>query len=100
MGYYTRYELKISPESEIIRAVIEDEGDVYYAIGDYADSYKWYDHEQDMRDLSVRFPDHLFELRGEGEDTGDIWRKYFKNGKMQSCFAQITFEPFDETKLI
>ncbi|TCM89639.1 hypothetical protein EV294_112104 [Paenibacillus sp. BK033] len=99
MGYYTKYKVKITPESEAVRQSIEADDDLY-AIHEDGDSYKWYGHEDDMRELSIKYPEHTFELRGEGEEAGDIWRKYFKNGKMQYCPAQITYEPFDETKLI
>lgn len=60
---------------------------------------KWYGHENDMRDLSKKFPTILMILSGEGEDSGDIWRKYFLNGKMQRASAKITFEDFDERKM-
>lgn len=64
-----------------------------------ADSCKWYDHEEDLKRVSERFPTVLFTLSGEGEESGDIWRKYFKDGKMQKCEAKITFDEFDEAKL-
>jgi len=60
---------------------------------------KWYDHETDMIKYSLSKPDVLFVLDGDGEDSGDIWRKYFKNGKMQPALAKIVFDNFDETKL-
>lgn len=98
MGYNTQYSVKIHPENKLIRATIASD-DAFYALGFSGESYKWYDHETDMRKLSQEYPEHVFELSGEGEDTGDMWRKYFKNGKMQSCPAQVTYDPFDESKL-
>jgi hypothetical protein len=63
------------------------------------DETKWYEHEEHMRKISLQYPDVIFELRGEGEESGDIWVKYFVNGKMQLCAAKIVFEEFDEKKL-
>ena len=60
---------------------------------------KWYDHEEDMRSFSEKYPTILFELEGEGEENGDHWFEYYLNGKMQRCKAIITFEPYDVTKL-
>ena len=50
--------------------------------------------------FSVDYPEHLFILEGEGEDSGDIWKQYIKNGKSQRCEAKITFDEFDENKLV
>jgi len=63
------------------------------------ESCKWYEHEQDMVRLSSEFPQILFTLEGEGEDNHDIWKKYFKKGKIQICTATIIFEEFHETML-
>lgn len=52
-----------------------------------------------MKNLSKKFPSVLFILEGEGEENDDIWKKYFKDGKVQECAAKITFDPYDETKL-
>ena len=59
----------------------------------------WYDHEEDVKEFSKKHPEIIFELNGTGEESGDMWIKYFKNGKVQSCYAQITYEPYDENKL-
>ncbi len=64
-----------------------------------AEPCKWYGHEKDMKAFSRHFPDLVFKLEGRGEEPGDLWVKYFKNGKMQRCHAKITFAPFDENKL-
>lgn len=61
---------------------------------------KWYKHEEDMKRFSRLYPHTVFELSGEGEEGGDIWKKYFLDGKMQVCNVKMEFEPFDETKLV
>jgi hypothetical protein len=100
MGYYTYFRLEVTPESEEVRRVTEEDESYSYALSESGgDSCKWYDHESDMRELSSRFPNQLFELTGEGEEAGDLWVKYFKDGKMQSCPAIITYDPFDASKL-
>lgn len=60
---------------------------------------KWYSHVSDMRVFSKLFPKVLFTLRGEGEESGDIWAKYFLDGKMQEAKAEVVIAPFDASKL-
>lgn len=67
--------------------------------GESMDSCKWYDHEKDMKAFSKKFPNVLFTLHGEGEEAGDVWNKYFVNGKMQVARATIAIAPFDKDKL-
>ncbi|MCP1354624.1 hypothetical protein [Aneurinibacillus migulanus] len=104
MGYYTYFKVDMKPEEpKGLREYLYLEEDRYYALIDaleeIEESHKWYDHEDDMIELSRTFPDTLFELHGEVEEPGDLWRKYFKNGKIQRCPAQITYEEYDESKL-
>lgn len=73
--------------------------DLAEIVDEYSDGWKWYEHEQTMRDISRVFPSVLFTLIGEGEESGDVWRKYFMDGKMQVSKAVISFEDFDEKKL-
>ena len=65
----------------------------------FDDRCKWHNHDSDMAFFSEKYPESLFILKGEGEESGDIWIKYFLNGKMQRAEAKITFEEFDESKL-
>jgi hypothetical protein len=68
--------------------------------GTSSDAAKWYEHETDIGGMSAAFPNVLLMLSGEGEESGDIWRKYFLNGKMQVAKARIEFDAFDPDKLI
>lgn len=99
MGYLTSHKLSIikgvNPDVDYETEIIEASGHC----ASFDDSVKWYGHEKDMREYSKRHPETLFELSGEGEENEDIWREYYLNGKMQSCKAVITYEPFNESKL-
>ena len=102
MGYYTRFELEFSPKDNVIETeVIEDQYKTLYGgeCDPFDDACKWYEHEQDMRAFSKKHPKKLFILKGEGEEAGDIWVKYFQDGKMQTCKAEIVFPEFDARQM-
>lgn len=106
MGYETRHNLEVHIGemniTKVLKEVGEDFNGLHYAIDEYGDSLdavKWYEHEGDMLLLSERYPELVFELHGEGEENDDMWYKYFKNGKMQHCYAKIVFDEYDESKL-
>ncbi|MGG4105113.1 hypothetical protein AAXB25_14450 [Paenibacillus lautus] len=105
MGYSTAYRLSIIgvDQHDTLRDIILSDEINFYALkedGSPADMYTWYDHEETMRYTSKRHPDLIFKLEGEGEGAGDIWIKYFKDGKMQECRAKITFDEYDEARLV
>lgn len=108
MGYYTTYSLEIKNVNDeqtyhAIRQAMIDKGIINYALYDddkwpgenrivifqTYDMVKWYESTEDMTDISRMFPDCVFRLSGEGEETGDIWERYFKNGKNECCMAKI-----------
>lgn len=101
MGYYTDFNLTndsfIDGEG-IAEALSEISG---YPWTSRLEMYgvKWRNHEKDMRALSKKFPDVLFTLEGEGEESGDIWKQYHKNGLCQHAKAEIVFSPFDAAEL-
>lgn len=61
---------------------------------------KWYEHDDDLLNFSKNFHDWIFILSGEGEESGDIWKTYYLNGKKQLTTGKIIFEDFDEKKLV
>lgn len=107
MGYYTTYKLTVSePLDDFAMPIIDNlrdvSSDAKYALdadGSSRDSCKWYDHETELKSFSAKYPDILFTLNGEGEESGDVWVKYFKGGKMQVEKAVIQLAPFDPVKL-
>lgn len=112
MGYYTNYKLGISSvdpllllsavgEEQIIaeiRAIPTAEG-ALNKNGESGGAVKWYEHEDDMRHFSEKYPQLIFALSGAGEETEDMWKKYFVNGKMQIAKAVFTMAPFNPKEL-
>jgi len=98
MGYNTDYTLTTDTKLENTKKF----SDKFTDITDYyleELSGKWYDWNEDMIKISKLYPDTLFTLHGDGEESEDIWTHYFKNGKSQNAKAKITIESFDESKL-
>lgn len=96
MGYYTGYKLTTSEEYDLHYKQIGIESG--YS-NPFEDTIKWYEHESDMRSYSKKYPDVLFTLNGEGEESGDIWIEYYKNGLMQRTKAKLMFDKFYPSKL-
>lgn len=96
MGYYTYYD--ISENSEEVQQAIEEKSQYSFHCG-RTGAVKWYAWKDDCLAVSRIFPEELIYLEGDGEEQGDQWKAYFKNGKAQVSKAVITFEPFDESKL-
>ena len=92
MAYLTHYELSIVEGADSIEKVIQEESEENFELsysldesGYTRESSKWYDHEFDLKRISMKYPNSIFKLSGEGENSEDIWDKYFKNGKTISC---------------
>lgn len=88
MGYYTRYD--ISNNSEEIQEAILNQSQY----SDFDSEVKWYDYREDMKKVSLKFPGVLLEVSGEGEENGDIWRAFYKDGRECYQKAQIVFPEF------
>jgi len=110
MGYYSYYELtdiqKVDKdlfgvnlidipveEIEKIKKEMEEKIDAYF---EYT---KWYDYKEDIAKFSLLYPDYLFTISREGEESGDLEKDYILNGKVQSTYATIEYDKFDIDKL-
>ena len=115
MGYSTYHTLNTKgatkEQDEKLLKMFEEDEDEYGKDWDWTvaefngvnigESSKWYESDEDMKILSSReeYKDVLFILEGEGEDNDDMWKAYYKNGKVHRVDAEITFPKFDESKL-
>ena len=110
MGYYTAYTMRAegAVNEDVARQInktLEEKEIIGYALDlghyfdkgkfinwDYTNSTKWYNHEEDMLEISRQFPDVTFVLYGEGENQGDMWKEYFCDGTAELCTAEIVFK--------
>lgn len=94
-------EISVTSE-EIISQLRAENENARYALdedGSAQETCKWYEHETELKSFSKKHPQWLFILEGSGEESDDMWKKYFLNGKVQVAKAIVTFEPFDKNKL-
>lgn len=97
----TKFKVEMNAD-EIYSKLYKENEEVRYAMdkrGNTSEPCKWYEHDKDMKEFSKKYPEYLFTLKGEGEEAGDMWVKYFLNGKVQTANAKITFDPFDVNSL-
>lgn len=99
MGYYTNFEIKVTgtEDFDTIHSTIEQVSDYSFDENprtksmSSCDTYKWYGWQDNMKEVSRKFPNSLFIVDGIGEEEGDIWRCYFRRGKMDYIEAEIGF---------
>lgn len=90
MGYITQYyfDTVYKPWYTYEDSACENR-EIRYALSN--GSGKWYSYDEDMKELSRRFPDEVFILWGVGEEFPDVWRKAYKNGQVYSSPVVIEF---------
>jgi hypothetical protein len=98
MGYYTRHELEHNdtaihgPDHE--EDITELSGYPYNLFND--GEIKWYNHDEDMKAYSKRYPKVTFIISGVGEEEGDYWKAYYKNGKVATYAGIMSVEYHDD----
>lgn len=80
MGYYTNYEYEEGFDAK----AFEELNKISQYNHPCMDEVKWYEYGEDMKSLSKLFPDRIFVLSGVGEEQGDEWKDYFKNGAVKT----------------
>ena len=107
MGYFTTFavtaqengkEIDFSDSMKHELAKITQEIDST-DIDELAERYfnsKWYSYDSDVKLLSEKFPNIVFTVEEQGEDSDDLWKHYFFNGKSQFAKGQIVYPQFDE----
>lgn len=115
MGYYTYYNMDVKglasrDDFDTLNALLNEKHLFKYAFitPDHSDfhedgsaSYssndmvKWYEHDDDMTEISKLLPNATFRLSGVGEEEDDRWCTLYKNGVSDTVFAQIVWPKSD-----
>lgn len=108
MGYYTRYTGSVTGPTEWLEEFKKDarNGATFGHYGESLDGWldgeffggdtaKWYECSSDMAALSSKYPALLFILDGEGEEAGDIWRAWARNGNIKMVQAMVVIDEPD-----
>jgi len=114
MGYNTRFKAGVSGEGPVLERFYRDAendkrfGDYDVPLSDFNSQYyvfdgkecKWYSWNDDLKGLSKEYPNLLFTLEGEGEEPGDLWKAWARNGKSVTVDAKITYPEPDLDKVL
>ena len=65
----------------------------------WLDNATWYDWDEDMVALSKVYPNIIFELFGEGEETEAIWKAIIYNGKFKITMQKKYYPAINLSKL-
>ena len=101
MGYYTDYDITITGIDNANQALkiakeyidyfdISADGTAIYA----RFNEKWYSWKEDSVRLSLNYPRILIEIKGQGEESGDIWKARIRSGNFEIVQAKIVFDDF------
>lgn len=55
------------------------------------DLQRWDNSDEDMRDVSIKFPEMVFELSCH-DDEGFDYKEYFWNGQQEECLGRLVFD--------
>lgn len=111
MGYCTNYKLHTIPalKGSDIKVLDVDEFDHVWEPDELlstphelfdGDECKWYDHDTDMLKVTKKHPGVVFILDGEGEESGDIWRNFYRDGKVLKWRPEINLPDFNEAEFV
>lgn len=109
MGYITHFSFElIEPDDAELAAQIEREitAEAFETTPDklgrwdsvFEDGMKWYEWHNDCMAVSRRHPEALFLITGDGEESGDIWACFFRNGESEEHRAPEWQPPRRPTK--
>lgn len=99
MGYYTKYNFTVYPAEAT--SAIEEALAGCSGYGNLSEEpIKWYDHENHCKQVTRQVPGVLLSLTGEGEDTGDLWRKDFLDGEIVDIWRFSEIPPPDVSLIV
>lgn len=111
MGYDTYYDLeiyRIKNDGRItfdpvpikdwpsLNMVVEENSDIWFLLNEGDGDMRWYEHEIDLCELSKNHKDLMFKLKGDGDNSLDIWQKCFNDGLCWSWQLEVVIPEISE----
>lgn len=124
MGYYTNFSIDIRTAitraeakditaaiNRVICPTIKTEDDWLFSLDDYSgieddenatweitpyDEMKWYDWEDDMKEIAKKYPAIEFRVEGSGEDKDDWWVALFKGDRFQIKYCTAPVDEWED----
>ena len=124
MGYYTNFSIAIRTAitraeakditAAINRAIypfIENKDDYPFSLDDHSgieddekatwelipyDEMKWYDWEDDMKEIAKKYPAIEFRVEGSGEDKDDWWVALLKGDRFQIKYCTAPVDEWED----
>lgn len=98
MGYYTYFEITVPTanveQEKALITELENQLDL-----SLQELIKWYNFEADMITFSKLHPEHIFHIRGEGEEREDVWEARFRNGEHEEVRPEVIWPIFEKITL-
>lgn len=95
-------ELDLDEQVEVISKLRSENENALHAFneeGCFENEMSWYDYDKEMAEFSKKYPDYIFVLWGDGQNSDDKWVHYFHNGLSQFERAKIEYGDYDPGKL-
>ena len=92
MGYQTYFSLRMEGPEDKIQEVLDSRFSnkrIEWLVKKEEYEGSWYDFEKDFAIFAKDFPDVLFIVHGDGEESDDIWEQRFKGTKNERHYAEI-----------
>lgn len=90
--YHTYYSLRMEGSEDKIQEVLNShffDERIETLVKDEEYEGGWYDFEKDFANFAKDFPDVLFIVHGDGEESDDIWEQRFKGFKNEYHKTEI-----------
>lgn len=109
MGYETNFNLAVingdRPSVEDVAKTLNEvmgdpDPDYWKSVLRGDQPCQWYEYTENMVEVSRHYPGVVFSLNGCGEEPGDEWIEYYRDGKFQAeRRPEWVPPPFDHLKL-
>jgi len=98
MGYYFQFDIKLkeanSEDTLIFQTALKEIYNDFEFDSKYNTAFieaKWYDYDEDLLSISKLIPDCYIVLYREGEESNDLYKSVYCNGKEKTVQAEIIY---------